>query len=150
MPNGAITSATTNIPPAQAPSGIGIQPGQYVQPALGTKGQVELLAVKRIQDPELGTRDVVNVQMRIRRIEPERVYGSDVLNIGSTTARNPETSETYKEVSFDRSTGSVSLFLMRPSTSADAYVWLRVPEGVNTIDIYVPDTQVFKSVPISN
>lgn len=140
----------TQVP--QAPSSsTPTQPGQYLQPAFGTKAQVELLSVKRIQDPELGTRDVVNVQMRVRRIEPERVSGGDVINIGSTTARNPATSETYKAVNFlDRSTGSVSLFSMRPRASADAYVWLRVPEGTNTIDIYVPDTQAFKNVPIAN
>lgn len=135
---------------AQAPSSnIAVQPGQFVQPAFGTKGQVELLSVKRIQDPEIGIQNVVNVQMRIRRVEPDRVYGSDAISIGGTTARNPDTSETYKAVSYDRSTGSVSLFLMRPGASADAYVWLRVPEGVNTLDIFVPDTAAFKNVPIS-
>lgn len=138
-------------PQSQALRGsIGIQPGQFVQSAFGTKGQVELLLVKRIQDPEIGTRNVVNVQMRIRRIEPDRVYGTDSMSVAATTARNPETSETYKAVSLDRSTGGVSLFLMRAGTSADAYVWLRVPEGVNTIDIFVPDTAAFKNVPISN
>jgi hypothetical protein len=61
---------------------------------------VELLSVKRIQDPELKTRDVVNVQLRIRRMKPERATGSDTITIGSTTARNPDTSETYKAVDF--------------------------------------------------
>lgn len=89
--------------------------------------------------------------MRIRRIEPDRVSGSDIIIVGSTTARNPETSETYKAVNLiDRSTGSVSLFSMRPGASADAYVWLRVPEGTNTINIYVPDIQAFNNVPIVN
>lgn len=137
-------------PPQAANTSVPIQPGQLVQPAFGTKGQVELLSVKRIQDPDTQARNVVNVQMRIRRVEPDRVVGSDAIYIGGTTARNPETSETYKAASLDRSTGSVSLFSMRPGASADAYVWLRVPEGVNNIDIYVPDTQAFKSVPITN
>jgi hypothetical protein len=151
VPSGAISSSASNISPAQVPSGsVGIQPGQFTQPAFSTKGQVELLSVKRIQAPDTGARNVVNVQMRIRRLEPDRVYGSDAIYVGGTTARNPETSETYKATSFDRSTGSVSLFSMRPGSSADAYVWLRVPEGTNNIDIYVPDTQAFKSVPIAN
>lgn len=149
-PTPQVPQTPTQAPQAATSTSIPIQPGLFVQPALGTKGQVELLSVKRIQDPELGTRDVVNVQMRIRRVESERVYGSDVINVSSATARNPETSETYKVASFDRSTGSVSLFLMRAGSSADAYVWLRVPEGTNTIDIYVPDTQAFKNVPITN
>ena len=151
VPSGAISSSASNISPAQVPNGsVGIQPGQFTQPAFSTKGQVELLSVKRIQDPDTGARNVVNVQMRIRRLEPDRVYGSDAIYVGGTTARNPETSETYKATSFDRSTGSVSLFSMRPGSSADAYVWLRVPEGTNNIDIYVPDTQAFKNVPIAN
>lgn len=140
----------TTQPQAVTSSSVPIQPGQFVQPAFGTKGQVELLSVKRIEDPDTQARNVVNVQIRIRRVEPDRVVGSDAIYIGGTTARNPETSETYKTAGFDRSTGSVSLFAMRPGASADAYVWLRVPEGVSNIDIYVPDTQAFKNVPITN
>ena len=126
-----------------------IQPGQFVQNAFGTKAQVELLSVKRIKDPELGTRDVVNVQMRIRRSATDTGPNIDSLTIADTTARNPDTSETYKAVSFDRSTGSVSMLTMKRGASADAYVWLRVPEGINTIDIFVPQTAAFKNVPIS-
>lgn len=162
--NSPVSSSPIQSPLAPAPqsptiqthqvatnTSIGVQPGQFVQPAFGTKGQVELLSVKRIQDPETKARNVVNVQMRIRRIEPDRVSGSNLIIVGSTTARNPETSETYKAVNLiERSTSAVSLFSMRPGASADAYVWLRVPEGTNTIDIYVPDTQAFKNVPIAN
>lgn len=150
------SSASSTLAPAQqVPSALNnsvtIQPNQYVQNALGTKAQVELLAVKRIKDPELQTRDVVNVQMRIRRLTPENPSGMDMITVGSTTARNPDTSETYKGVDFTKhSTGTVSLVQMRPRSSVDAYVWLRVPEGVNTLDIFVPETAAFKNVPISN
>ncbi len=98
-----------------------------------------------------GERDVVNVQVRIRLLQPAKVVGSDAIYMGGTTARNPQTSETYEAVNGE-STGSVSLFRMRleNQTSADAYVWLQVPEGVNTIDIYIPNTQAFQNVPISN
>ncbi|MBD2103517.1 hypothetical protein [Leptolyngbya sp. FACHB-261] len=126
-----------------------IQPGQFVQSAFGTKARVELLSAKRIKDPASGNRDVVNVQMRIRR-EAEDVVGSDMLNVGSTKAVNPGTSETYDPVDFlKRSTGPVSLFSMRQGASADAYVWLRIPEGVSQIDLFVPQTGAFKAVPIS-
>jgi len=127
-----------------------VQPGQFVQPAFGKKAEVELLSVKRIKDPETGNRDVVNVQMRIRRLAADRVSPAELIGVSNTTARNPETSETYKPISFDRSTGSVSLFSLRPNASADAYVWLRIPQDVNTLDIFVPDTAAFKNVPISN
>nr|WP_155748023.1 hypothetical protein [Scytonema sp. UIC 10036] len=127
-----------------------IQPGQYVQPSFGKKGQVELLSVKRIKDPETGNRDVVNVQMRIRRLATDNVDSAEVIGVSNTTARNPDTSETYKGVDFKRSTGSVSLFSLRPKASADAYVWLRIPEGVTSLDIFVPDTGAFSNVPIAS
>ncbi|OKH30076.1 hypothetical protein NIES2101_42740 [Calothrix sp. HK-06] len=128
-----------------------IKPGEFVQPAFGNKGKVELLSVKRIKDPETGNRDVVNVQMRIRRVAGDNlVQNTDAITVSSTTARNPDTSETYKGVNVNRSTGAVSLFQLRPNSSADAYVWLRIPDGINNLDIFVPDTAAFKNVPIAS
>jgi hypothetical protein len=156
-PNGTInvqaTPTETSAPsPSSKPATTtsAIQPGQFVQPAFGNKGKVELLSVKRIKDPESGNRDVVNVQMRVRRLVVDNtVTSSDIVSVSGTTARNPDTSETYKGVDLKRSTGPVSLFQLRPEASADAYVWLRVPEAVNTLDLFVPDTAAFKNVPIS-
>lgn len=149
-PNRAEQTPQTTTPPASNNS-LAIQPGQFVQNALGTKAQVELLSLKRIKDPEAGTNDIVNVQMRVRRMTTQNPSGLDMINIGTTTARNPDTSETYKAVDFiKRSTGVVSLIQMRPRSSVDGYVWLRVPEGVNTLDIFLPETAAFKNVPISN
>lgn len=142
------TSPTTTK--STAASGAAIQPGQFVQPAFGNKGQVELLSVKRIKDPQSGNRDVVNVQMRIRRLAADGVNPAESVGISNTTARNPDTSETYKGVNSDRSTGNVSLSSLRPKASADAYVWLRIPEGVNSLEVFVPDTAAFKNVPVSN
>ncbi len=144
---------TPSVTTTASPSAVnaGITAGQFVQPAFGNKAKVELLSVKRIKDPETGNRDVVNVQMRIRRAADDNsVTGSDVISVSSTTARNPDTSETYKGVKLDRATGPVSLSQLRPNSSADAYVWLRVTDGVNNLDIFVPDTGAFKNVPISN
>jgi hypothetical protein len=127
-----------------------LQPGQFVQPAFGNKAKVELLSAKRIKDPETANRDVVNVQIRIRRQATDGVDDTDTISVSSTTARNPDTSETYKGISVNRSTGNVSLSQLRPNASADAYVWIRVPDGVNTLDLFVPDTGAFKNVPISS
>ncbi len=147
----AITSPQATISPSPASATTSaISPGQFVQPAFGKKAEVELLSAKRIKDPETGNRDVVNVQMRIRRLATDGVVGSDIISVASITARNPETSVTYKGVALNRSTGSVSLFQVRPQASADAYIWLRVPDGINNLDIFVPDTAAFKNVPISN
>lgn len=146
--NGPVTQTTTttttikNVKPIKA--------GDFVQKAFGTKAEVELISVKRIQDPETGNQDVVNVQMRVRRLA-EDVAGGDIINVGSSTARNPQTTETFNAVDVvKRSTGSVSLSQIRPGASADAYVWLRVPESVGVLDIYVPETAAFKSVPVAN
>lgn len=150
---GSTSSQDTALVPnvaSQAAGGITeIQPGQFVQNAFGTKAQVELLSVKRIKDPEVGTPDVVNVQFRIRRLAAE-ITGTGGIGVSQTTARNPETSEIYKAVSYDRSTGTLTLFTLRRGASADAYVWLRVPEGVSTLDILIPETGAFKNVPISS
>lgn len=163
-----LTQTTETVPPSIAPTtasetspsptataeskaaSASIQPGEFLQPAFGNQAQVELLSAKRIKDPDTGNRDVVNVQMRIRRLATDDVNPTEVIGVSQTTARNPDTSETYKGVNLKRSTGSVSLFSLRPKASADAYVWLRVPEGVNSIDLFVPDTAAFKNVPISN
>lgn len=110
-------SPQTTTPTSTATNNI--KPGEFVQPAFGNKGRVELLSVKRIKDPETGNRDVVNVQMRIRRVAAENaVQGTDVITVSGTTARNPDTSVTYQGVNATtRSTGGVSLFELRPNSS---------------------------------
>ncbi|AFY90160.1 MAG: hypothetical protein CLLPBCKN_005739 [Chroococcidiopsis cubana SAG 39.79] len=145
-PVSSAASDTTATAPAAT---SGIQPGQFVQSAIGNKAKLELLAVKRITDPEAKTRDVVNVQMRIRRLTSE-VSPSDAINVAGTKARNPDTSETYEPVDYKRSSGSVNLYFVRKNASSDAYVWLRIPEGVTAIDLFIPDTGAFKNVPISS
>lgn len=145
-------AATPSPSTAAAPptSIVEFQPGAFQQLAFGTKAQVELLSARRIQDPQTANRDVVNVQMRIRRLG-DKVAATNIIGVGETTARNPVTSETYKAVNpRDRSTGSVSLYDIRPNASVDAYVWLRVPPGVHTLDIFIPETGAFQQVPISN
>jgi hypothetical protein len=149
-PTEVSTPSPATTTPASAVNAA-ISPGQFVQPAFGNKAKVELLSVKRIKDPETGNRDVVNVQMRIRRAADDNsVTATEVISVSSATARNPDTSETYKGVKLERATGPVSLSQLRPNSSADAYVWLKVTDGVNNLDIFVPDTGAFKNVPISN
>jgi hypothetical protein len=142
------TPSDSPVPPV---NNTGIQPGQFVQFAFGNKAQIELLAVKRIKDPETGTRDVVNVQFRARRLVRDgetNPYG--LISMDNTTARNPDTSETYKALGSQKSTGYVNLNSVKRGASVDAYVWLKVPEGANALDIYIPETQVFKNVSIAS
>jgi hypothetical protein len=159
----AQTSSTQNDTEVSAPSdpsptpvktpsasgNVGIQPGQFVQPTLENLGRIELLGVRRIQDPKTGTQDVVNVLFRVYRLA-EKPGSASLINISQTTARNPDTSEVYEAYGNRKSTGSVLLRLVKKDIPADGYVWLKVPAGVNTLDIYIPETQVFKNVPISN
>ncbi|MBD2184667.1 hypothetical protein H6S82_07740 [Planktothrix sp. FACHB-1355] len=132
------------------PVTVEFQSGAFQQLAFGTKAQVELLSAKRIADPQTGNRDVVNVQMRIRRLA-DKVAANNLIPVGETTARNTVTSETYKAVNpRQNATGTISLSEIRPGASVDAYVWLKVPPNANTLDIFIPETGAIKNVPISN
>jgi hypothetical protein len=152
IPQAAIPEAEIDTAsPSPSSSVAGILPGQFVQSALNNEAQIELLKVKRIQDPETGVLDVVNVQFRARALvdaHPSRISAS--ITPLQTTARNPDTSEVYKRLSASRATGNMPLREVRKGASVDAYVWLKVPEGVNVVDIYIPKTQAFKNVPIEN
>ncbi|HCF27764.1 MAG TPA: hypothetical protein DEV81_11335 [Cyanobacteria bacterium UBA11049] len=127
-----------------------VQPGQFVKYAFKNKAQVELLKVNRIP----GERGVVNVQVRIRPIKREEGTWSDYISMSNTTARDPNTSEAFKAVP-DKSTDREHITSLKEMdnknlTSLDAYVWLSIPEGINIIDIYFPNTQAFTNVPISS
>jgi hypothetical protein len=149
-PEAPASSSPTTTAQSTASAGSAIKPGEFVQPSFGKKAEVELLSLNRIKDPETRNRDVVNLQMRIRRLATDEINPGESVGVYSTTARNPDTSETYKGVDVKRSTGSVDLSSLRPQASADAYVWLRIPEGVSSLDVFVPDTGAFKNVPVSN
>lgn len=147
-----------------------IQPGQFVQYAFKDKAQVELLSVKRIQNPDHGQRNVVNIQMWVRNLGGS---GVNVIVPDQTIARNPETNERYESYDrvvdkagreqartdgteidrsgkIDRATGAISLGLVKAGSSVDGYVWLLIPEGVQTIDLMIPETATFLTAPISD
>lgn len=138
-------SQLKNPDPIQA----NVSSASSINPAFGSQATVELLAVKRIKDPNSGKRDVVNVQMRIRR-QSENTGFADAIEVYRTTARDLKTSQTYQPLGPANSTGTVFLRDIRPNASADAYVWLRVPETVNSLNLYIPETRAFENVPISN
>ncbi len=151
--NPTVSQTATPVTSTPAPTpkiNVEFQPGAFKQLAYGNKARVDLLSAKRIVDPQTGNRDIVNVQMRIRRFANE-IPANNIIDVGETTARNPVTSETFKAVNpGEHSTGNVSLAQIRPDASVDAYVWLRVPPNVNSLDIYVPETGAIRGVPISN
>ena len=141
------TSTATTSPATSAPT----EPGKLVQLALDNKAEVTLLTAERIQDPDTGNFDVVNVKLRIRRLA-ENVSAYDFINVGGAVAQEPEsTIATYEPVDpIKKSTGPISLQGIRKGASVDAYVWLRVPEGVSTLNIRVPGAEAFEAVKVIN
>lgn len=149
-------------PPNQSPAptqptqpngtATGVQPGQLVQPIEGGSAQIELLSVNRIQNPGSQTRDVVNVQFRVRRTAAQGQASptAATLNPSQITARNPSTGETYQPVAANQATDSIAINSLPANASIDGYIWLRVPEGVNAIDLQIPNTQGFKNVAIAD
>jgi hypothetical protein len=154
--NGITNSLPTELEPKPSDvtisnNNVAIQPGQFVQFAFKDNAKVEILSFQRIQNPETQKRDVVNLQMRVRLVgECEVTNCNNYISLNDTKARNPDTSETYDAVGRKRSTGYVNLYQLKPGSSVDAYVWMKIPEGVSTVDIFVPNTAAFKNVPITN
>jgi hypothetical protein len=143
--------ATTNTTAQWATSHPTLEPNGLIRQALDNKAQVQVISAQRLSKPNLSTRSVVNVKMRIWRLGTKQPNFQDVITVSDTTARNPDTSDTYRAFDFlNRATNPVFLFYLRPQTYTDAYVWLQVPEGVNTLDIFVPETGTFRNVPIGN
>ena len=107
--------------------------------------KVEILKVKRIQNPDTGKRDVVAVSFRIKRIQEE--FPKRYLYAHDAKTRNPDTFEEYPTVN-GKYTGQVVLTSLPRDAWADAYFWSQVPEENKVVDVVIPDTEIFKGVPI--
>jgi hypothetical protein len=121
---------------------------KYIQKAYGNKAQVQLLAVDRIENSRTGKRDLVNVQLRIHRLADE-IDATNAINVRETIARNPVSDNTYAPVPSPSTAGAIQLYSIPKGQSVDVDVSLRVPEGVQVLDIYVPQTGTFQQVQIS-
>lgn len=147
-PNQTDASNTSSVEPPNsspaAPAPASIAPGQFVEPSLGNRAQVELLSVQRIaQNP-----DEVKVQMRIDVLED--MDGGEMLDVSQTSARNPVTDDIYPPAEPEtRSSGLISLMNMSKGQSVDASVVLKVPIEVSNIDISVHETSTFRNVPVA-
>lgn len=121
--------------------------GNSGKKAFGNKAQVDLVSVQRVENPQSGKRDFVTVQMRVRRLA-DNVGRTDVINIPEITARNYVSKTIYKAVPVASSTGSIALNSIPIGQSVDASVVLKVPEGVQFVDIDVPQAGTFEEVEI--
>jgi hypothetical protein len=127
--------------------------GQFIQPAISGKAQVELLSVSRVRSPESGNGDVVKVQFRVQRNTTTPIgldYSEGLIYSEQTIARNPATGEIYRAINPNRTNNTVSVRDLAPGSSTEASVTLRVPTNVNSLHLVIPKTQTFENVPIAN
>ncbi len=131
-----------NLPPiAQR-----IQPGRFVEPAYSGAGQIELLSADR--GSGASNANIVNLKMRVQRVR-EQVRGLGDINLAQIVAINTRTNERYPAIDSRTPDGStVSLYNLRPGSSVDVTVMLRVPQGLNRMDLQIPETVPFRGVPI--
>jgi hypothetical protein len=123
----------------------GIKEGQFVHKGFNNQVAVELVKVKRIQNPESQqTGNTVAVKLRVKRLV-ENVKGD--IHFYYSKARNLDTYEEYSAIS-SKSTETTSISSLPLNAWAEAYFWLEVPQGVKAIDIVFPETEVFRNVPI--
>jgi hypothetical protein len=128
--------------------GQNIPAGNSAKNAFGNKAQVQLLSVQRVENPQSGKRDLVTVQMRVSRLA-DNVVRTDVINIPQISARNSVSNTIYQSVPVASSTGSIRLNSIPKGESVDASVVIKVPEGVQFVDISVPETGTFQEVQIT-
>lgn len=123
-----------------------IEPGRFVQPIHDGAGQIELLSANRVNGAS--DSNVVNLKMRVQRMR-DQVRGLSDINLAQTVAINSRTNQRYSTLDFRTRFGdALSLRNLRPGDSAEATVTLRVPEGLNRVDLQIPGTVLFQGVPI--
>lgn len=136
-----------NIPNVNSPNVAGennstVQENSYLQSILGNKGQIQLVSMKRVP----GKTDEVNLQMRVYRNAAE-VSPTDTINIGSISAKNSISGESYLPVDpVQQSSGIIKLSNIAAGKYVDAYVVLRVPRNAIVLDIISDNITQFKNV----
>ena len=128
----------------------GIQEGQLVNDGFEGAAKVEILKVKRIQNPETGKRDLVAVSLRLKRIQEKPRYTLPNLyyyQLGWATIMNIDTFEEYYTIQ-GKYTDWINFTKLPLDAWADAYFWSQVPEEIEVVDIMIPYTEIFRNVPI--
>jgi hypothetical protein len=123
-----------------------VEPGRFLKPAYGGAGEVELLSVQRASTTDSS---LVNVAMRIHRLD-DRVPGVGDLDLFEVVAINSRTNERYPTLNAQSPLGQTfSIYSLRPDQSVNVNVTVRVPANLNRIDLSVPQTSLFRGVPIA-
>lgn len=124
-----------------------VEPGQFVQPAYRGGGRVEILSAYRVNNS--GQSNLVNVRLRVERLR-DRIDSNGDIDLAEATAINTRTNMTYPVTAVrTRGNEAISLYTLQPGRSTEATITMRVPEGLQRVDISIPETDVFRNVPIS-
>lgn len=140
------TNPPVNIPNVNYPnlaleSNSTVQNNSYLQSILGNKGQIQLVSLQRV----FGKTDEVKLQMRVYRNAAE-VTATDIINIGSISAKNSISGETYQPVDpIKQSSGIIKLSDIPVGKYVDAYLVLRVPKNAIVLDIISENVTKFKN-----
>jgi hypothetical protein len=124
-----------------------IAPGEMFKLAFDNKARVELIRVNRIENRKSGKKDLVNVQFRIRRTG-DGFTNSDRIDAGEMTGRNQEDSSNYNADSRNHTNDPILLENLKKGAAVDAYAWLTVAEGVESMEIKIRGIEPFANVPI--
>lgn len=139
---------TNNIIAQQENSTELEQESQFIKNGFEGTVKVEILKVKRIQNPENKKRDTVLVSLRIKRItEKLPNINNNFFEAKDAKTRNPGTFEEYQTID-DKYTNNTSFRTLPRNAWANAYFWSQVPENVEVVDIIIPFTEIFENIPI--
>jgi hypothetical protein len=133
--------------PAVVASAKKIAPGELFKLGFDNKVRVEIVRVNRIQSRETGKQDLVNVQFRIRRTG-DGFANDDAIYAGDMAGRNQEDSSVYSADRKNCTQYQILLKDLKKGASVDAYAWLPVTEGVESMEIKIPGVEAFANVPI--
>ncbi|BAS57106.1 MULTISPECIES: hypothetical protein [Leptolyngbya] len=117
--------------------------GQFIQPTEDRSAQVELLSATR------GSSNSATIQLQVRRLD-RPVTAAPTINLANAIALNSRTNEQYPVIQTPASNNQfISLSNLRPGSSLNTSVTLRVPDTLDRIDLDIPNVRVFRNVPIS-
>jgi hypothetical protein len=121
-----------------------VVPGQFIEPTEDRSGQVELLSATR------NSSNSAIIQLQVRRLD-RPVTAVPTINFANTIALNSRTNVQYPVIQTQTSSNNqfISLTNLRPGSSINTSVTLRVPDTLDRIDLDIPNVRVFRNVPIS-
>lgn len=119
-----------------------VKPGLFIEPTQDKSGEVELLSATRASDK------AATIQLRVRRLD-RPTSGMTPIDLPKTIALNTRTNERYPILDYRTPNEFLTMSELRPGSSMNATITVRVPENLDRIDLDIPNVRVFRNVPIS-